>query len=326
MIAKLGGQLGNQMFIYASIKSVAIESENDFNYFYGEIDFKNSFDEIHGNTITGIFKLEDDELLSEVPQNHMKHIEKNHLNGKSDYNENLFCLPNDVILEGLFQSPQYFEKYKKDVKKWFTFKDDIYAKSSSIIKTIRFKYPSHRLIFIHCRQGNDYKKLGFAIGMGYYKRAIAKYNALNNGTKTVYVLAGDKIPKIIYKYLHNESFEVINGSLADDLCCLTQCDGGIIANSTFSWWAAYLQENPFVIIRPSTYFAYGKYIAPYDIFPEGMVSVYAWRGFSSFIYGRLYLFLVTMSRILLSPLRKKIYIPQGISKLYFELLGMKINK
>ena len=76
--------------------------------------------------------------------------------------------------------------------------------------------------------------------------------------------------------LKNEGEDIIlhNGSMFDDLCLMTLCDSHIIANSSFSWWGAWLAESAKgIVIRPSVWPIGPKNLGPEDIFPSSWVSV-----------------------------------------------------
>lgn len=285
MIVRLHNQLGNQMFMYASIKSVCIETNKKFRFYIDDTTITNSEDDEYGTTIETIFKLNtfNNEEIKSLPNNYhyFKEPIKNRI---TNYLPGIKKLDDNTIMDGLFQSHKYFNNYKK-ILKWFEFKDSIIVKSSNIIEKVKNKYPEDTILcFVHFRQGNDYIKFGYGLHFDYYKKALKFIDKLFN-SRVVFVAFYDVENTKIKKVLDDYKYEIIHGSLVDDLSCMSLCDAAIISNSTFSWWGAFLQKNNKITVRPSDFFAYGTSISPQDIFLSNWVPIEAKRSMKSKIYG-----------------------------------------
>jgi Glycosyl transferase family 11 len=106
-------------------------------------------------------------------------------------------------------------------------------------------------VFIHVR-GGDYVGHG-VLGLNlddYYTRAIAKFpNA------SFAVFTNDVSHLLNRPWLNGLKYELVDENELDSLVLMSACAGGICANSTFSWWAAYLNPNR-PILLPSRWFVH----------------------------------------------------------------------
>lgn len=140
----------------------------------------------------------------------------------------------NMNLFGYFQSWKYFEHCKQFI-----------LDSFKIRKTIIDK------CFIHVRRG-DYLLLSEHhpnLTLEYYNNAI--FIMEEKGFKEFIVMSDD-----IHWCKHNfldKKFEFHNGNEIEDLYLMMSCKAAIIANSSFSWWGAYLGNHDNVI-APKNYF------------------------------------------------------------------------
>lgn len=190
----------------------------------------------------------------------------------------------DKFLYGYFQSPKYFDHHKDTLMQMIQLPE---IKAKVLEKYPQYKYlenPSNNTISLHFRLG-DYKKLqGYhpVLTKEYYLNAILyikktlsnlKLNNINNSEyapdlKILYFCEENEedlaeVAKTIY-YLQshlnkNILFEKIDGMLEDweQMIIMSLCSCNIIANSTFSWWGAYLNtyyncNN--IVCYPKTWF------------------------------------------------------------------------
>lgn len=138
-----------------------------------------------------------------------------------------------VVLDGYFQNPVIFDNYKRDLRKIFVHDFE--------------KLPSET-IAMHIRR-NDYVKIGRALSDGYYNKAL---NILNVDFSKVVIFTDD--PE--YAKEHYPSFKVFESvNPIYDMLTMSTASKFIIANSSFSWWSAYLSISP-VIIYPDSWNEY----------------------------------------------------------------------
>jgi len=161
-----------------------------------------------------------------------------------------------IDLSGYFQTEKYFENFRHGVRESFTFRDDI-------IGTVKYLYLGvewDKTCAIHIRRGDYVEKQDYhpLISPSYYKKGIEMTPA------TFYLVFSDDLewckkldiwpPNTIFARTCPEYYpqEII------DLCAMSMSRYHIIANSTFSWWGAWLaeQRDPSTkIIYPTPWFA-----------------------------------------------------------------------
>lgn len=175
-------------------------------------------------------------------------------------------LSRDLNLLGYFQSEQYFGDCTSYIKEMFT-------PNETLDRAIMEKFGKAlqgETIGIHVRRG-DYVKLAdhhpFP-GLEYYQQAL---NILPRASK--YIIVSNDIAwcKEIFvgeQFVFSESpqeKEQGNSSATFDLFLMSKCSHQVICNSTFSWWASYLNPNPNkIVVAPKTWFGPAKIEAGFD--------------------------------------------------------------
>jgi len=183
---------------------------------------------------------------------------------------------NDTLLKGYFQNRKYFEKnYDKII--------DILDINHLQIK-IKQKYlKNDSTISIHFRIG-DYKNLNnyVLLDVDYYIKSlkyIAENDTLNCKDVLVFCETQDRdfVNSIILQLediFINIKFAYCDSSLEDweQMLLMSNCKHNIIANSTFSWWSAYMNKNKDKIIcYPDKYF--NKNIRMDGFYPESWIKI-----------------------------------------------------
>jgi hypothetical protein len=134
------------------------------------------------------------------------------------------------------QNPEYFDYYKDDIKKWF---------GEGIGKIDK--------VAIHVRRG-DYVNHPFYVDLSqtdYYEKAMAEF------PNRKFLVFSDDI-QWCKDYFIGDEYEFNEDNEIDALNAMASCTGHIIANSSFSWWGAYLSPHG------------GKVIAPKAWHPDGI--------------------------------------------------------
>lgn len=185
---------------------------------------------------------------------------------KEEYKDHSFsyvALPTglcNIRISGAFQSYKYFDGYRKDIINLFSEVTDGYDIKEGVVSLhVRrgdyLKYPNHHPV----------------VDMGYYKKAIEYFNSLGYNK---FLIFSDDIYWCKEQFIENEankfSFDDHNDPF-EAMGRMASCEHNIIANSTFSWWAAYLNKNENkIVVYPSKWFgsAY-KHFDTKDLFkPE----------------------------------------------------------
>lgn len=279
---KLQGGLGNQLFqIYTAI-SYAINSQNKF-FFYNIYELKNAITNRHTYWNTFLISLKPflRELEPINPANLLVFKEKGFTYHPLPINRE----QKTKILNGYFQSPKYFNDHAPTINRLLkidTFKAIMNNRFSELINT-------YQPISMHFRLG-DYKKLPehfIILGEDYYKAAISCIlnnldNVQTNKVKILYFCENsdtEEVEKMIFLLridFPEITFERADPLLEDweQLILMSICRYNIIANSTFSWWGAYLNTyRQKRVVYPLKWFGPKQPHNTKDLFPEDWIGL-----------------------------------------------------
>lgn len=153
-----------------------------------------------------------------------------------------------VLFTGYFQSFFYFEKIRNLVFDHLLHNQDstLMEQVQNLYNEIQTKYPNKKFVFVHRRKGDykDSKHNGYfaILSLKYYRKAFAEFDAQN----TCFVIFSDEVEDTKQEF--NEEFPNVTKHYVEnqkdyiELLLMSRMDGAIIANSTFSCWAAYLMD------------------------------------------------------------------------------------
>lgn len=279
---KLQGGLGNQLFqIYTTI-SYAISSQTKF-FFCNIYELKNAITNRHTYWNTFLISLKPflRELEPIDPANLLVFKEKGFT---------FSSLPKNTeqkmkILNGYFQSPKYFDNHSQTINRLLKIDTFKAIMSNRFSELININHP----ISMHFRLG-DYKKLPehfIILGEEYYKAAIRCI--LDN----IDIIKTNKV-KILY-FCENTDAEEVNKMICllkaefpkitferadplledwEQLILMSICRYNIIANSTFSWWGAYLNTyRQKKVVYPLKWFGPKQAHNTKDLFPEDWIGI-----------------------------------------------------
>ena len=234
------GQFGNQMFQYAATKGIASKLNTSFMI----PDHREIFDDGIGNRYTillhDVFNLDGQRGILQT-QNYIQ--EDNFC-----FEEKFFKMSysTNVCLWGFFQTEKYFKHIEKQIRKDFSFRDDIKDECDDLIK--QFTNP----IALHIRRGDFIwnNKNHPPLSLDYYKSALELFDS----DREVIIFSDDTEWCKEQELFTDDRFAVAEGgNQYYDMCLMTMCDDFIIANSTFSWWGAWL-GNRGKVIAPKKWF------------------------------------------------------------------------
>jgi len=233
------GFAGNQMFQYAATLALAQHKGVECGWPAGK-----------QPDLYQIFRMGD--ATRRIPHPEMLWTEKQY-----HYDPTFWDIPDGTMLSGYFQSPRYFESIEAKVRAAFNFGDDKWlAKRTGDVS-------------IHVRRG-DY--LSFPehhppCSLDYYREAMAKFPGAH------FVVFSDDPGWCLLNIKPLGNVEIVTGqSAVQDMFHMSRCAGGhIIANSSFSWWGAWLDPAPTGgVIAPAKWFGPAKKDwDTKDLLPEG---------------------------------------------------------
>ncbi len=276
IVAKIADQLGNQMFTYASLKTLAQKRDEEFCFVREDNARINDSDQKYGCEIHTIFPGLEREFLEQVPERiHNVYQEPPLKERKTNFQKSALQVPPDTLMLGHYISCRYFMDNLEDVRAWFTFPHDVAAQVEEELASLRRKYPGRPLASVHFRIGEDYLRQGFLLESSYWLLAAERL-AETSAAKPVFLLFYDKKEGgsgIVDAFLQKYECEVCRGSLVHDLCMMSRCRQQIICNSSFSIMSALLNPDPDKqIFRPSVY-PVGKCFYPTDCFADDWIVV-----------------------------------------------------
>jgi hypothetical protein len=294
IIANLMGGLGNQMFQYACARSLACELGKELKF---RTDFSGVFKSHNGFELERVFGLKldfasDTDLgkvigvtrITPFVRRLLSRQSLQWLAGRSYLSEpSLAFWPNlreraqrGGYLHGYWQSELYFDRYASRVRTDFQFRERLHGDNLHIANEIG----RCTAISIHIRRG-DYVSNSKTLAVHgtcspeYYHAAIA---TLLQRCPDARLFAFSDDPCWVAQVLQPRYPDMVmvghNKGLSSylDMQLMSMCDHHIIANSSFSWWGAWLNgSQDKMVISPSRWFADGR--DTHDLIPEGWESL-----------------------------------------------------
>jgi hypothetical protein len=185
------------------------------------------------------------------------------------------------LLVGYFQSPKYFEKYKESICKLI--KLDV--KKLIIKNKVGLDFENDTIISMHFRLG-DYKKYPDKhpiLTEKYYSNCLTYFNnQLTSNYNVLYFCEEVDLKEVNYtinnlkKKFPLKKFVRADPMLKDweQMLLMSICNHNIIANSTFSWWGAYLNSNlEKIVCYPEEWFCLETKKDTSDLFLEDWIKI-----------------------------------------------------
>jgi hypothetical protein len=255
---QLKGGLGNQMFQLASglvfSKKFDLELTIDLSFLESNISETNTFTPRKYELIIfpkiAQFKINNNVIRS------VREVNNNNFNSSFFFER---ILGFDFVLNDYFQSESFFFDYREEIKELFQFDIYNFPKDSLAILT---KIKCHKLISIHMRKG-DYlkpqiKSIHGVVGLDFYLKAIDYFKQRFINPKFILFSDDPDLAESELKPYLSDLFVVKNTPKNNswfEMYLMSQCYGNIIANSSFSWWGAWLNNNPDkIVIAPKKWF------------------------------------------------------------------------
>ena len=255
------GRLGNQMFQYAAVKGIA----KNKGYEWCIPPF--SIERIDNYSLANCF------ILGSVTESNRFILDRGNapvvVERQYHYDDELLQLcPNDVSLHGFFQTDRYFKGIENEIYQDFTFHGSILNPCKEMIESL-----DDAPLFLHVRRGDP--NLVDARGFKWsYTQCSSQHppQPLEYYEKALEFFPEDK-PVVVCsdspEWVHEQEFfnadrflisepedKYPDGSYTPyaDLCLMSLCSGAIIANSSLSWWGAWLQNGRGPVVAPKMWF------------------------------------------------------------------------
>lgn len=257
VIGDLMGQFGNQLFIIAAATSLALDNDAIpiFPGFLNPVDpdpvFKlgYNYEQVFSH-LDVVDPLKEDEFIYK----------------EREFNYNPIPYQDDMRIRGWFQSEKYFLNNKDEII-------ELFAPSSKILDHLSSKFgdllQASNTVGIHVRRysakENPNQSVYFECDMDYFEKAMAMFPQ-----DAIFLIFSNDMRwcKANFSRLKKNIRFIENGTLHNDFYLMSLCKHNIISNSSFSWWAAYLNTNPAKkVIVPPLWFQPNYIANPKDLIP-----------------------------------------------------------
>lgn len=166
-------------------------------------------------------------------------------------------LQDGCFYEGYWQSPRYFATIADDLRADLQFKTQRSTRAEALLRQIQ----NGNSVCLHVRRGDYLQFSNYEIlPLTYYKRAIAHLKS-QMPDATIFVFSDD-IAWCLQNLNTDISMVFVENfvNLRDEFELMCRCNHYIIANSTLSWWAAWLGTCPNkMVVAPKRWFANGQH-------------------------------------------------------------------
>jgi len=269
IIVNLKGGLGNQMFQYAFARHLAKRNNDVLKLDTSSLEKALLVGDSYRPFSLNLFNIKNDLATpAEIAQikkpeglwsklirrmeNRLLQVDQTNI-----FNEAYLNQTGDIYLDGHWQSPLFFNEITNILLSEFALKSPLSNYASDQLLEIK----AQNSVAIHVRRGdyvgNSLVKRQFGLcSVDYYKKAVAKIRAEIELPK--FFVFSDDIDWVKQNLsMRSDTVFVSDPTLldAEELYLMSQCQHNIIANSSFSWWGAWLNQNPAkIVIAPTPWF------------------------------------------------------------------------
>lgn len=265
------GRLGNQLFQFASTYGIARRLGHEVGFPIENITKPVTERFADGKVLDVVF---DVPKVFNIPNECLLNLEEVEMQNKVcerffHFDEELFLTPDNSEIIGYLQSEKYFKHVEQEVRGLLTFRSEILEKAEALFPRV-----NGSTVSIHIRRGDYVNQQQFhpTCTAEYYLAAASQFTE----DSPYFIIFSDDIEYCKDLFAENENILYINNiDPYVDLCLMSMCDHNIIANSSFSWWGAWLNGNENKkVIAPRNWFgpAYNHYIVD-DLFCENWKTI-----------------------------------------------------
>lgn len=281
-IVYFSGGLGNQMFQYAFYKSLQLMGKRVLAYYKQDVNTINYLVQVFASIDLTICteKQRINLIKKNVQHNHktkkfVLYIEENTNEVNEKIADTSIVNVSGGIFRGLFQTHQFADWANNELKNIFIFQ----GRHEKTLEKIANYISSHNTVGIHIRRGDYLSEINnWAYGdictAEYYRNAILYFERTIKDCKFVFFSNEIEWVKEHYQrenalYIESDIFEDYHDWY--DMYLMSICKHNIIANSTFSWWGAWLNQNEDkIVIAPKKWVNTCDYK---DVYPKGWICI-----------------------------------------------------
>ncbi|MFD2826842.1 alpha-1,2-fucosyltransferase [Leeuwenhoekiella polynyae] len=284
IITVLSDRLGNQLFQYAAGKALAVQNGTEHKLssaYYQKDSVKDAYELKHFNINETFVTPKELKRYTWTKDSIIYRIlrkiypKKTYFEPSFEYDPHFKNLGNDVCLRGFWQSYKYFEGIGPLLRDEFQIRPKLEGKNLEMAKLIN----TTNSVAVHIRRGDYLKKQHqehYEIcSLAYYQNAIKLLS--EKMEHPTFFFFSDTITWVKENLSPNHPHHYIDFNTGenayDDLRLMSLCKANIIANSTFSWWGAWLNAHTDkTVIAPKKWFK-DPSISLDDLYPEGWIRL-----------------------------------------------------
>ncbi|MHA3098248.1 alpha-1,2-fucosyltransferase [Acinetobacter brisouii] len=252
------GRLGNQIFQYAFLNTIARKNEKILT-----TQMLNFFDCKNNNMKTYVLNRYTASFINLILKKILYLLIRIRMISYICQDSNEFsALPVKILKKGLFnityvetnffQSEIFFDSKTLNIK----IKSNFLIKAERILESIPCEFEK---VFVHVRRGDylfeQYLKVkGIDLPKKYFMKAIDEIN--KKVKKPFFIFLSDDPHFVECAFESIENKYISRNEMAVDLALMSLCEYGICSNSSFSWWGAYLMMNKKLVFMPKYWYGW----------------------------------------------------------------------
>lgn len=253
--ATLTGNIGNNMHCYSICRVVAeklgydwgIDSKPMYDYFNGcnqmyfmDVDFGNDV-ELIGKNQQGLGLYKGIDLF--YMDKHKHHSYKNDNCLINMYDKDVFNINDNTSIHMLSQSEDYYIDRKVDIINWFLIKDEYIKQYESLLVSYNINLDNTCIINF---RGGEYKSVpGLILNKDYWKNSMDHIRSLDENIRFLIITDDVKCAS-----LYIPGVEILHIDIGFDFYIVNKAKYVILSNSSFGWWATWLNTSYKKVIAP----------------------------------------------------------------------------
>lgn len=292
IIVQITGGLGNQMFQYAAGKALSLHHKVplklDLQQYrkdkHHELEIPRQFEltafEHFEYTEATVAEIEHFTIQNNLTRRIQKilpvHKRKIYTEKAYPFDPHFFKANKDIYLKGHRQTSKYFERFSNNIRSIYQLKPEL----TSNVENIKKNLSNKNTVAVHVRRG-DYLRLPIildwhgVLSEQYYFNALEYLSERINDLQVFYFSDDPEWIRdtLIPKFPGTIVSDSITKTNYQDFYLIQSCKHQVVANSSFSWWAAWLNPNPDkIVIAPKKWFNNAPYDTR-DLIPESWIKM-----------------------------------------------------